>query len=676
MPAVTPTIHARATSQKADKLAHPTARAFNVLDWAQALSEIAEPTERDVSLTFSAIWFGRQISQLRRHTDQILAPLARDEAVMLAIAQTNKDYTLLQRKITRKRREEQKLELVDIQYASQRMVNVGFADNQLPIDDVNDAMVDTIPVWLHQAMQLPSGTNSKDRDLTELSMIAARAFSLELSLSKLWQHSLWLDWRLGTIGNQLHFKPHDKKSETLRHAWLWRQQSIAAQNGFTDAAFEQLEKRAGHKPPRAEELTVTGRENKTGRKPNFIIGRATVRSASNIHRDVWKSAVENSYVGMFVDTKLPKAGFSCVELHRAWCVIADVCHLLAKKSADKVTINTSTIREWALTCDREHLTTAIVQCCRHTRQEAEDILAFLTYDGSDFRRGLWSMPLVILSDQKTILMCRSPIEIGNPIRRVEQWLERGGLSDQLSGAKRGNSYEAWVRDEIAASLEGNKLIKDFACARQPIKPSDRSIGDIDAVFRIKNLIVVAEVKCFLTPAEAIEQYRYRNKIQAAADQAIRKANWLSKNIICFKEELMIDDHRDFSVIPMVLTNQGYGLSLKFNECCICDFHYVTNYLGDSVLVVGSAIDGKTGKFGYIQETLYNSEDEARKKFIEHIENPSTLKRYVDRVEWYDSFIPCHNPPTNRLAVSGARLSSGVDTNAERLSKILLSERPA
>ncbi|MND65183.1 hypothetical protein [Agrobacterium tumefaciens] len=655
-----------ATSNKAGSLTHPTARAFDPSKWTEALATVGDPNDRDLSLTLSALWFGQQISILRRHTDSILEMLGRDDAVMLAVAQLNREYATLQRRMARARHEERKQDYVDLQYAGQRPLRTGVVGNEVPADDINDALVDTLPVWLHQAFQRPELETRKGVDYTDVGVHALRGYTLERTYSKLWQQCLWLDWRLSKRGGELLLAPHDAGAEILRHAWLFRQQSLANQNSFIDLAIEQGAKKANLKGRRPVNTTIIAQEARPGKRNDFILGRGTDRSSSHLQGHMWTS-VENSYVGMFLDTPLPKVGLSCSQLQLVWYVLADACGVLHRKCRQRRQVDAATLRDWALSCSRAKLLRAVVTCCKFTPQQAEQAIKFLTYDGSDFRRGVWSMPLIVLSEHDLVLMCHSPLEIGNPVRRVEQWLERGGLSDQLSGAKRGSSYETWVRSEIASCLAKNSILADVASIANPIKPEDRSIGDIDAAFRIKDLIVVVEVKCLLTPAEPIEQHRYRNKLEDAASQAARKAEWLAENIEYHRSEFGLTGTEAVEVKPLVLTNQGYGLSLKFDDCLVCDFQTLSNYLGDNSIVIGGAFSGITGKVGYTEETLYRSEDEARRGLLPRIREAPTLKRYIDRTKSGENIIPCHNPPSNALVVRGLRLSSALDGPAKELA---------
>ncbi|QWW69851.1 hypothetical protein [Rhizobium sp. WYJ-E13] len=667
-------IHARATSRNGDALKHPTARAYSAKDWQQALKEIKDPTDRDIALVSSAIRFGTEIRLLRGGTDHILRQLSQRDAVTLAVAVVNREYAKLQKILTRKRVEDGRQDYVDMQYASQRPIPLGLPGSSLPVDDINDALIDTLPVWLYQAAQVPENSASRNADLANLGSTSLAAFSLERTLTKLWQQSLWLDWRFDDSDDGLHFAPYDKAAEILRHAWLWRQQSLSSQNSFSNIAIEQIAKNAGHKSERSSSITITGQEDRPGQKRRFVTGRTSEKLASHIQRHMWQGGVENSYVAMFLDTPLPKLGFSCSDLQDVWCVIVDACAVLANRCSEKRPVNSSTLREWALVCSRADLARSLSTCCNRSLEDVDRILNFLIYDGTDFRRGVWSMPLIKIPEQDYVMMCRSPLEIGNPIRRVEQWLERGGLSDHLSDSKRGNTYEAYVREQLSGSIDENALLQDVFCIRDPIKPDDKTIGDIDALFRIGNLICVIEVKCLLTPAEPIEQYRYQNKLEDASKQAIRKAKWLSENIHRYMDEFGIKDARELEYAPLVLTNQGFGFSRRFHNCLVCDFHFLNSYLRDNVLRTGGITHPKSGRIEYIEETIYRTEHEAREKLLERIATAPTLRRYVDRAELFETSLPWYAEPANLIKVTGIRLGHDRDKRAAALAEFLASSR--
>lgn len=539
----------------------------------------------------------------------------------------------------------------------------------MPADDINDGLVDTLPHWLHQAFQRPLSGTRKGVDYSQIGVSALRGYALERLYSKLWQQCLWLDWRFSKRNGQLVLAPHDFFAETLRHAWLFRQQSLSSQNTFTDLAADHAAKKANVKRRRPRNNTVIALETRAGKRKGFIIGRGTDRSPSYLQGHLWTS-VETSYVNIFLDTPLPRVGLTCHQLQLIWCVVSDAAGVLYKRCGQRKAVNKANIREWALSCNRAQLIQAIVECCKLTTEQVEQAIKFLTYDQSHFRRGVWSMPLIVLSECDLVLICCSPLEVGNPVRRVEQWLERGGLSDQLAGAKRGSSYEAWVRTEIASCLANNRMLVDVASIVDPIKPKDRTIGDIDAAFRIKDLIVVVEVKCLLTPAEPIEHHRYLSKLRDAASQATRKATWLAGNIKNHRSQFGLTGTEAVEVKPLVLTNQGYGLSLTFDDCLVCDFQTLSNYLGDNSVVTGSAVSGATGAVGFTEEILYRSEDDARRGLLPRIREAPALKRYFGRTSWRENVIPCHNPPSNALLVAGLQLSNEVDDQAKALVREL------
>jgi len=663
-------LHSKATSRRDDALVHPTNILFDPKQWDKALAEIENPTLRDTKLAYSAIWFGIQLTIIRKITNQALRGFTRSNAIILAIAQSNRDYATMQRKADRARRNDRNKELVDIQYAGQRPLSVGFPGNDLPFDDLNDALVDTLPSWLYSANLMPEGRETWPPNLTLVGMKAMSAFSFESTLGKLWQQALWLNWHFTTKDCITHFLPDDMEAETLRHAWLWRLQGIAAQTGFTDLTISKQFQEQGLRAPRIAGSTVIGIDTRHGRKNSFIYGPINENQNSDLQRRMWSSAVETSYLSIFLDSPLPTLGISCNALNRAWCVIADVCGSLRKKQSGRYEVTASTIRDWALVCGHEMLVDAVAHCCDVTREQAKDIVSFLTYDGTDYRRGLWSMPIVKIPGEPNVSLCYSPIEIGNPIRRAEQWLERGGLTDRLAGAKRGTSYEAFVREEICDAIKQNQILSSSIGISNAIKPSDKTVGDIDAAFRVGNTVVVAEVKCLLTPSEPIEQYRYRQKIISASKQSLRKTKWLKENFDKFKSLFGCEYNDELQFQPIVILNQGFGHSLRIQECLVCDIKFLLNYLSSGKIITGAAVHGATGNVAYQEETYYTTEDEAAKNISKLIEEAPTLRRYVERTKWHDSLLPCHEPPYNRFSVAGARLLETVGDAEQRLASFV------
>ena len=131
---------------------------------------------------------------------------------------------------------------------------------------------------------------------------------------------------------------------------------------------------------------------------------------------------------------------------------------------------------------------------------AENIVKFLSWQLKAYK-GLWGCPLVPVPGGDEVCLSRPALEGGNPIRRIEIWLQNGGLNDDLSSGARGDAYEAGLRAKCRDAILGNALLTDSRCAPHAIKKSREFGEQVDLLIQIGDIVLVCEVKCFLFPAD-------------------------------------------------------------------------------------------------------------------------------------------------------------------------------
>lgn len=265
------------------------------------------------------------------------------------------------------------------------------------------------------------------------------------------------------------------------------------------------------------------------------------------------------------------------------------------------------------------------------------------------------MPIVSASGG-SVSMCLPALTVGSVVRRVEQWLGRGGTAESLAGIRKGIRYEAWVRKEIIAAVSGNAILSRARAAENALKPSDHSVGDIDLLVVLGQLLLVGEIKCLLTPADPIEQNDYIEKLRKAAEQASRKVKWINDHRHLASEVLEVPVERVSScqIVPLIVVNQGFGFSLEIGGCNVVDFHYLRNYLADNSIVVNAAVRAADGAMLMRSQTFYNSETEAAHRLVSLITDPPVLRRYIDRVLWHD--IPFPTASGEPFIIEGTTIS--------------------
>src|SRR4051812_26096429 len=129
---------------------------------------------------------------------------------------------------------------------------------------------------------------------------------------------------------------------------------------------------------------------------------------------------------------------TCRDLNKAWMILRDCAHVLAEKCKERRFSDVASLERHGLLVRRQELERAIIQCAGMTAARTQAAIEFLTCTPGDtgtlFTRDLWACPLVSLDEGEHLAMVLAPIAVGSAIRRVENWLDRGGTSDRLPHA--------------------------------------------------------------------------------------------------------------------------------------------------------------------------------------------------------------------------------------------------
>ena len=253
-------------------------------------------------------------------------------------------------------------------------------------------------------------------------------------------------------------------------------------------------------------------------------------------------------------------------------------------------------------------------------------------------------PLVSLPGSDDLAIAHNVLATSNVVRRVEIWLTKGGLDDNLSSAARGASYETNLRAEICAELSANQIVKDRACAENGLKRGADCSEQVDLLVQFASLLLVGEIKCLLFPADSRERYNFLRKLKDAAAQATRKAIFIRtrRDIVARVLSISPEKAQSLRVLPVVVMNQGFGMSLVFDDCVVTNAKFLKLYLGSGNYVSEAAVNRVDGSWAQAERFLYRNEKEAADNFEESMRRPPPLYRFVDRLRWTTFGFPTHS----------------------------------
>jgi hypothetical protein len=407
-----------------------------------------------------------------------------------------------------------------------------------------------------------------------------------------------------------------------------------------------------------QDPTVVGIGGHSKAERRFRFGSVSGRERGQIWHATEDAILAESYLAPFIDAALPSLDveLSCKDLQSAWCVLRDCAAILSSKCKEKDLSDVNALERYALLIRRSEVERAISHCNKLSPEKTKAAVDFLICNLDDtsglFTKGFWASPIIPIDSGENLLITLAAVCVGSTIRRVENWLDRGGLSDRLATARRGLRYEAWVREELERCIVENSLLPNARCAKDGASRREERGEQIDLLIRLGDLLIVGEIKCFLAPVESMEHFNYLSKLNDAGEQAVRKAKWILENLDVAAELLNLSstEVKQLRPVPIVVINQGSGFGLLAGGARVVDFHYLRLYLTDGEYATGTAFNFAEKRAASQFHVLYKSESEAEARFEETMANPPTIARFIKSAMWHKTKFPMSNGENLEIAV--------------------------
>jgi len=623
------------------KLEHPTSAAFDGEAWRAALETLAAPNARDLDLALAAIYFGRELASLRRTGIPLITKgYNRPRLLRLLAAFTNQQYLTLRTKLLKELKAQKDDGIFDMERAQQLFVE-GAGGQEMAPDDLVAYLVDSMPHWLFHVWRVADDAPSEEpSEAIQFAALASQIISIEHSLRSLWLNALWTGTALIEDEDALVDTPRDR---TLAERWFifdQRQSMLMTAEHNIDAGASIVA--GGKLPPVTPAIprTVIRMERPPSGYRKFITGRASgVRPEQRDHVSE-RDMLERLYTGLFLDEALPKTPgmLTCRELSAAWWVLKDLSRLASDDLGTAWMSDDSAIGRFALTIDRRNLGEIFADCLGIEGDRALGIVDWFTCDPGNtariFTKSFWSEPLLPVPDTELRHIILAPLMVGSPVKRVEAWMERGGISDSKGIKARGKPFERHVRTALAAAVTKNKLLSDAVVAEHGLKRKDDS-EEIDLLVRVGEAVIVAEVKCFVAPSEPIENHNHLENLAKATAQAENKRVWAESNREIVGAALGVEDAvrvAKLTIHPLVVINHGFGMGFERHGVPIVDLHYLTLLLGGGNYQGDTRFERGIGMV-YQSVELYASLDNFQDKLDDLLRSPPPLKRYENTLRW-------------------------------------------
>lgn len=566
---------------KGRALPHPTSQNFDAVKWNNALAALPEPSSRDRNLHAAAVFLGERMSLLRNQVDTwMTAPFSRQSGTVAIAAACNEIFQTLNNKLRRRQKNlVRRQEGIHVE-AMARITVRNIAGQELSADDHITHLMDSVPHWMYHVWSINGPARSSPSfSILETAKLAILLASVERAIRDAWHLILWEGANIKYEGKQVIISPGNVELSCKWFAWNLRNMANSQAELIMDATMYSIDQKSLRPIVPVNSRTVSNIERNNGRKRRFIVTKA---SATGIVQRLQVSQMEmisRLYTSIFLDVALAKfkSNVSIRDICHVWWLLADMARLLIENPG--VVTTNSHVARYSLRVTDEELEALLIDVMNWDREKSIEIIEFLTVKPENssklFSEGFWSSPLLPgLNGSKYLIV--APLLVGNLIRSVEAWLERGGISGNRRIFSKGREFERHVRQSIELSLNNSETVSDYQVFMKDFSRGPQG-EEIDLIFRVGLTLFIGEIKCFLAPSESMERYNYLNALIAAANQARRKADWVSNNMneVLVKTGMLQDKSQEIRVTPLVVLNQGFGFGANIESVPVTDLHFLS-----------------------------------------------------------------------------------------------------
>lgn len=624
----------RLTGSAHPHLTHPTNKSFDADVWMQS-THIDALSKADESLFIAGLFFGREITALREHVlPQLFEGCSQPDVLRLAIAAVNRQVLVGQQRLRVALHAAKSDPEIPGHLGSIAETMIETPQGDMKATAVATAAIDALPHWFAQAVDLPPSVTRNNLtppiDLHRLHVRAALAISTERALRDIWQSLLWEPWAF-TL-EKMMIIPLDMEAAKLWLAWNTRQDMLNTQL----MQFDTIHGIKHDDAPPVVEKVVREVVLQVDGRCRIRVGKPTANMHE--HHYALMEMAEHSYLSPFLDTTVPKEIFAVRDLMKVWLVLDSLASALVRGAPNKIT-KPSDLKRLAFEVPEHRVQRAVAAALGTDVEGATRRLAHFTCVPTNlkdaFEWGVWHRPLVRQPGCGGVMVLTGVLQSANFMYMLERIFQATGLAARMEGKSLGLAYEDGIRKKLSKAVDGNRLLTDAKVAAEAIKRVATTDEEIDCVVRVGRLIVVCEIKCFVRPTDPINRHNYIQKLEAAAEQAERKAAWLGKHLPALKAALHEPDLdlAGLQFLPVVILNNAMGSGLKLGTALVTDAHWLEMILHSGSFGSGVKRDNVACVIEAKTTDLYKTQEELATSIETLLVEPTTLRKLKTAISW-------------------------------------------
>lgn len=285
-----------------------------------------------------------------------------------------------------------------------------------------------------------------------------------------------------------------------------------------------------------------------------------------------------------------------LDLIKLFTLLQNLCRRAALTEFDDSIIKYDDIKKFPAKIDRQELITYFASCTDYSTTQIEIFVDLVCTKYGD-RITLWECPMIGIDQD--IYINYFPTLHPLLLNMIDYWLDKGGFSFD----ERGDLLEAYLRKVTHAALMEKGFEGKIPSAGK-IYNRSKQFEEIDLLINLKDIVVIAEVKCIKYPYDTRNHHNALNRLNQAAEQVKRKMAFLKNN-----ESEVIGQTGSLAgktFLPIIVTNYPIYSTFKLDGIIITDFYLLESYFAEGVFT--DARMNKEGELEIINKNSYYSDE--------------------------------------------------------------------
>ncbi|AKA69328.1 hypothetical protein [Clostridium scatologenes] len=245
---------------------------------------------------------------------------------------------------------------------------------------------------------------------------------------------------------------------------------------------------------------------------------------------------------------------------------------------------------------------------------------------SQNRIDLWRRPLLKFRDTYNLIIS-SNVTAANILYLCDEWLLTAGYSLQ----KRGKLFEKYLKEKLNKEIRKSNFNFKIP-SRNKYSLDKNTFEEIDFILILKNVVLVAEVKCIIYPMSPRAHHNSLKILKKASEQVKRKSKFLYENRGKFLNDIGEIDNK--KIINAIITNYPTYCGLNINGIPVIDSFTLECYIGSDRLYhhkIENRLDGSFVKETFDTIDYYNNEEEFNANLYSYINKPPFVEDVKKKV---------------------------------------------